>query len=163
MLSVLVRLIAGPLPSGRLFSAAGRLLERNVMDSISKAKLLAAVSAGLCLTGLCTYFFLLDWPLVRNTAALNVGMLVAGTALGLVAVWQARQRWAVVLVTAEGLLAVLFVAMLWMGFALPAAQAVPTGRQAPAFSLPDHRAETVSLAQYRGRGPVFLVFYRGYW
>jgi hypothetical protein len=133
------------------------------MDPISKAKLLAAVSAGLCLTGLGTYFFLLDWPLVRNTAALNVGMLVAGIALGLVTVWEARQRWAVVLVAAEGLLTALFVAMLWMGFALPAAHAVPTGRQAPDFSLPDHRGATVSLAQYRGRGPVLLVFYRGHW
>jgi cytochrome oxidase Cu insertion factor (SCO1/SenC/PrrC family) len=37
------------------------------------------------------------------------------------------------------------------------------GRPAPDFTLPDSAGRPVSLADYRGRKPVVLVFYRGYW
>jgi hypothetical protein len=37
------------------------------------------------------------------------------------------------------------------------------GRPAPDFTLPDSAGRPVSLADYRGRQPVVLVFYRGYW
>ncbi len=34
---------------------------------------------------------------------------------------------------------------------------------APDFSLKAHTGQTVSLAKLRARGPVMVVFYRGYW
>ncbi|MBK8235858.1 MAG: redoxin domain-containing protein [Deltaproteobacteria bacterium] len=34
---------------------------------------------------------------------------------------------------------------------------------APEFTLPDADGNPVSLAQLRSRGPVVLVFYRGWW
>jgi hypothetical protein len=37
------------------------------------------------------------------------------------------------------------------------------GQPAPDFTLPDSAGRPVSLADYRGRQPVVLVFYRGYW
>ena len=37
------------------------------------------------------------------------------------------------------------------------------GQPAPDFTLPDAAGRPVSLADYRGRKPVVLVFYRGYW
>jgi AhpC/TSA family len=40
---------------------------------------------------------------------------------------------------------------------------VADGVQAPAFALPDQSNHTVALADQLARGPVVLVFYRGYW
>ena len=37
------------------------------------------------------------------------------------------------------------------------------GEAAPDFTLPDASGRLVSLADYRGRKPVILIFYRGYW
>ena len=37
------------------------------------------------------------------------------------------------------------------------------GDKAPDFALPNGDGKTVSLADYTGRGPVVLVFYRGFW
>jgi len=40
---------------------------------------------------------------------------------------------------------------------------VTIGQPAPGFTLPDAAGRPVSLSDYRGRKPVVLVFYRGYW
>ena len=37
------------------------------------------------------------------------------------------------------------------------------GDKAPDFALPDGDGKIVLLAEYLGRGPVVLVFYRGFW
>jgi peroxiredoxin len=37
------------------------------------------------------------------------------------------------------------------------------GERAPDFTLPDATGRPVSLAEYRGKKPVVIVFYRGYW
>jgi peroxiredoxin Q/BCP len=37
------------------------------------------------------------------------------------------------------------------------------GEPPPNFTLPDAAGRPVSLVDYRGRKPVVLVFYRGYW
>jgi len=37
------------------------------------------------------------------------------------------------------------------------------GERPPDFTLPDAAGRPVSLAGYRGKKPVVLVFYRGYW
>jgi cytochrome oxidase Cu insertion factor (SCO1/SenC/PrrC family) len=37
------------------------------------------------------------------------------------------------------------------------------GARPPDFTLPDADGQAVSLAEYRGKKPVVLVFYRGYW
>ena len=37
------------------------------------------------------------------------------------------------------------------------------GQPAPDFTLPDAAGQPASLADYRDRKPVVLVFYRGYW
>ena len=43
------------------------------------------------------------------------------------------------------------------------AQGVALGTQAPNFSLTTSDGERVSLGDFRGRQPVLLVFYRGWW
>jgi len=37
------------------------------------------------------------------------------------------------------------------------------GDKAPDFALPNGDGKTVSLSDYISRGPVVLVFYRGFW
>ncbi|MBK8271096.1 MAG: redoxin domain-containing protein [Planctomycetes bacterium] len=47
---------------------------------------------------------------------------------------------------------------------LPAPQTAWTaGQTPPDFSLPNQDGREVSLSDYRGKGPVLLVFYRGFW
>ncbi len=40
---------------------------------------------------------------------------------------------------------------------------VPVGTVAPAFSLSAIDGSTVTLEHFRGKQPVVLVFYRGWW
>jgi cytochrome oxidase Cu insertion factor (SCO1/SenC/PrrC family) len=40
---------------------------------------------------------------------------------------------------------------------------VAAGEMAPDFTLTDHNGEKRSLSAERGKRPVVLVFYRGYW
>ena len=40
---------------------------------------------------------------------------------------------------------------------------VAVGEQAPDFTLTDQNGRSQSLAAQRGKRPVVLVFYRGYW
>ncbi len=42
-------------------------------------------------------------------------------------------------------------------------QGLAIGEQAPDFALPAIDGQTVSLSDYRGRQPLLLVFYRGWW
>ena len=37
------------------------------------------------------------------------------------------------------------------------------GDKAPDFALPNGDGKLVGLAEYTGRGPVVLIFYRGFW
>ena len=37
------------------------------------------------------------------------------------------------------------------------------GETAPDFTLVDHRGQKVTLSDSKGKNPVVLVFYRGYW
>jgi len=43
------------------------------------------------------------------------------------------------------------------------AHGVALGTQAPDFSVSASDGRTVSLDDFRGRQPVLLVFYRGWW
>lgn len=40
---------------------------------------------------------------------------------------------------------------------------ITVGATAPDFTLSDQDGNTVALADARGKSPVILVFYRGYW
>jgi cytochrome oxidase Cu insertion factor (SCO1/SenC/PrrC family) len=45
----------------------------------------------------------------------------------------------------------------------PRATPVGVGETAPDFALQDHRGHKITLSDSRGKSPVVLVFYRGYW
>ena len=40
---------------------------------------------------------------------------------------------------------------------------VAVGETAPDFSLEDQNRRKISLSESRGKSPVVLIFYRGYW
>jgi cytochrome oxidase Cu insertion factor (SCO1/SenC/PrrC family) len=40
---------------------------------------------------------------------------------------------------------------------------VAVGEVAPDFTLQDQRGQKITLADARGKSPVVLLFYRGYW
>ena len=48
-------------------------------------------------------------------------------------------------------------------YAQQRAKPVAVGEQAPDFTLTDQNGRSQSLAAERGKRPVVLVFYRGYW
>lgn len=43
------------------------------------------------------------------------------------------------------------------------AKPVAVGEAAPDFTLVDHHGKKVTLSHSKGKSPVVLVFYRGYW
>ena len=119
----------------------------------------------LAVGGFASYFALLADATVRATAWPTFTMLTLGAALGIAAVRRRRRWWTVALGTADVGVAVLFVYLFFIEFSLPvaAAAAPATADAAPTFSLPDEQGNPVALADFRGRGPVLLVFYRGHW
>lgn len=40
---------------------------------------------------------------------------------------------------------------------------VAIGEEAPDFTLDSHQGAKITLSEARGKSPVVLVFYRGYW
>lgn len=124
----------------------------------------ALLSVGLSLGAIGAYVSLLRVPAVRNHPSLYLVAFALATAIAAVASWRAV-RW-------PNLMAlVISVALLGLGAyfnfflaAVPAATPlVRVGEAAPDFTLPDATGAPVSLASFRERAPVVLVFYRGYW
>ena len=125
---------------------------------------LAALSVLICVGVIATYSLLLGVPAVRNhpegyVAAFAIAATVAGLAVAL------RRRWYAWLVLALSLL--LLTLGSYVNFVMARIPTEPMvlrlGEPPPDFTLPDASGRPVSLADYRGKQPVVLVFYRGYW
>jgi hypothetical protein len=125
---------------------------------------LAALSVLICVGAIATYALLLGVPAVRNhpegyVAAFAIAATVAGLAVAL------RRRWYAWLALAVSLL--LLTLGSYVNFVMARIPAEPMvlrlGEPPPGFTLPDAAGRPVSLAEYRGKKPVVLVFYRGYW
>jgi hypothetical protein len=127
---------------------------------------LALLSVVVALGAAAGYVLLIGVPLVRNHPEGYVGAFALATVLAIVAVARGRtRRWPAWL--ALGLSSLLLAGGTWLNFVVAAVPDTPTavrvGEQAPDFTLPDAVGRPVALADYRGRKPVVLVFYRGYW
>ena len=127
---------------------------------------LAVLSAVIALGAIAAYALLLRVAIVRNHPEGYVIAAALGTALAALAVVRARaRRWPAWL--ALGLASVLLVGGAWFNFVLARIPDTPTtlrvGERPPDFTLPDAGGRPVTLADYRGKKPVVLVFYRGYW
>lgn len=112
------------------------------------------------------YALLLRVPVVRNHPEAYVVAFALATALGVLAVRRARgRRWPAWL--ALGVAGLLLVVGAWFNLVVARVPDTPTafrvGAPPPDFTLKDAAGRPVSPADYRGRKPVVLVFYRGYW
>lgn len=125
---------------------------------------LALLSVLIAVGTVVSYPLLLGVPSVRNqpegyVAAFAIAATVAGLAVAL------RRRWYAWL--ALGLSLLLFAGGAYINFVMariPAAPAVlRVGERPPDFTLDDASGRQVSLAEFRGKKPVVLIFYRGYW
>jgi len=123
-----------------------------------------AVVAVLLALGTVVAFVGLLQTLVPLRPVIYLGALGLATAMAAAAVWQAR-HW--LTVTALALTVLLFGAASFFNFVATrvprTATALVVGQPAPDFTLPDATGQPVRLADYRGRKPVVLVVYRGYW
>ena len=113
---------------------------------------------------IAAYVLLLDAPAIRNRPWLYVAGLAVAAAVAALAVTRRRSAGTL---TALGVCVLLLGAAAFFNFVaarVPAhAGVLRVGEPAPDFTLGDARGRPVTLAEYRGRKPVILVFYRGYW
>ena len=125
---------------------------------------LTGLSLLIGIGAVAAYSLQLDVPAVRNhpegyVAAFAIAATVAGLALALSRRWHA---W-----LALGLSLLLLTLGSYMNFVVARIPAAPSvlrlGEPAPEFTLSDAAGRPVALADYRGKKPVVLVFYRGYW
>ena len=124
----------------------------------------ALLSVALSLGAIAGYFSLLRVPFIRNHPVLYLAAFALAAAIAAGASVRAP-RWPNV--TALALSVALLVLGGYFNFVyarLPAAvTALRVGEAAPDFTLPDGAGAPVTLASFRDRTPVVLVFYRGYW
>ena len=125
---------------------------------------LALAALLLSLGTVAAFAILLNVFMMPVPPAVYLGALVVAVALAVAAVAR-RRRWLQIISL------VVSVALLGLaGFFNFVAARVPMtasafviGQPAPDFTLPDAAGRAVSLADYRGKKSVVLVFYRGYW
>jgi hypothetical protein len=127
---------------------------------------LAALAVVVAIGAVAAYALSLRVALVRNHPEGYVVAFAVATALAAAAVVRARRRrWPAWL--ALGLTSVMLAGGAWFNFVAARVPDTPTslrvGERPPDFTLPDASGRSVSLADYRGKKPVVLVFYRGYW
>jgi len=127
---------------------------------------LAGLSLVVAIGAVAAYVLLVRVAVVRNHPEGYVAAFAVATALAVLAVVRARARlWPARL--ALGVSTRLLVAGAWFNFGVArvpdASTALRVGERPPDFTLPDATGHPVSLAEYRGKKPVVLVFYRGYW
>jgi cytochrome oxidase Cu insertion factor (SCO1/SenC/PrrC family) len=124
----------------------------------------ALASVLLCVGAIAGYYALLRVPAIRNHPALYLVAFALAAVIAGVATWRAA-RWPNFV--ALGLSVVLLILGAYFNFVLARVPSSPValrvGEPAPDFTLPDAAGVAVSLASFRGRTPVVLVFYRGYW
>ena len=133
---------------------------------MSTSTRLAVLSVLVAIGAVATYVLLLGVAVVRNHPEGYVIAFAVATALAVLAVIRARtRRWPAWV--ALGVTSLLLSAGAWFNFVVTRVPAAPVtfkvGEPAPDFTLPDAAGRPVTLADYRGKKPVVLVFYRGYW
>jgi AhpC/TSA family len=127
---------------------------------------LAALSVLVAVGAIAAYALLLRVAIVRNHPEGYVVAFAVATVLAALAAARARaRRWPAWL--ALGLCSILLIAGVWFDFVAARVPFTPTvmrvGERLPDFTLPDAGGRPVSLADFRGKSPVVVIFYRGHW
>ena len=124
----------------------------------------ALLSVLLSLGAVAGYVALLRVPSIRNHPELYLVAFALGTVIAAAASWRAARWPNLVALALSALLLILGGYFIFIRARVPATTtALRVGEAAPDFTLPDTTGAPVSLASFRGRAPVVLVFYRGYW
>jgi hypothetical protein len=119
----------------------------------------------VAIVGFASYIILVDNYWIRTWGIPNTALLVLGTLIAAYAISR-RPRWAGIAAT---ILCTLATGLFVLGMYIlrpPAAPGPKDGTvvlQSLSTPLRDHTGAPVQLADYRGKGPVLLVFYRGHW
>ena len=125
---------------------------------------LALLSLVIAIGAVVGYSSLLRVPFIRNHPLLYLVAFALAAAIAAVATARAP-RWPNV--TALALAVVLLALGGYLNFVMARIPLGPSvlrvGQPAPDFTLPDATGAPVTLASFRGRTPVVVVFYRGYW
>jgi AhpC/TSA family len=123
-----------------------------------------AVVALVLAVGTVVAFGLLLQMLIVPRPAWYLGALALAVLVAAFAVMKSRRWLPVTVLAVSGLLLVLGGMYHFVLTRVPTGpSAFVVGQPAPDFALPDATGKTVTLSDYRGRQPVVLVFYRGYW
>ncbi len=121
--------------------------------------------------GLLSYFlFFYQFPVLRDTALLNVAIVVFAAVLGVLGLFR---RWAYSITSrkfaflggalvAVGCMALLLSYVFWTSYQLPDGEATWEADSAPALSLRSTAGETVAVGSGVGQRQL-ISFYRGYW
>ena len=133
---------------------------------MSTSARLLLLSVLVAIGAVAAYVLLFRVAIIRNHPEGYVIAFALATTLAALGVARAQgRRWPAWLVL--GFTSLLLVAGAWFNFVAARVPAAPTalqvGERAPDFTLADATGRPVSLADYRGKKPVVIVFYRGYW
>jgi AhpC/TSA family len=127
---------------------------------------LAIPSVLIAAGAIAAYVLLLGVPVVRNHPEGYVLAFAVATGLPILGLWRGgRPRWPAWV--ALGVSGLLLVGGAWFNFVVARVPDTPpafrVGDRPPDFTLSDAAGRPVTLADYRGKKPVLLIFYRGYW
>ena len=127
---------------------------------------LSVASLSLAVGAIVAYAQLLRVPLVRNHPGAYLVAFALAAALAVLALGRGRgRRWPAWI--ALGVSVLLLGFGTWFNLAVARVPAPSTvlrvGERAPEFTLTEAGGRPVALAGFRGKQPVVLVFYRGYW
>lgn len=110
------------------------------------------------------YFLLIESAWIRTYAIPNIIGVLIGMTLAIRALRMSRSRTVIAAFSFAALIAVGFLGSIFILMRLPPpTHAWAVGQAVPNITLPNQDGLQVSLAAYRGKGPVLLVFYRGFW
>lgn len=134
------------------------------VPSKPRAGLLALAGLLTTLVGGVSYFLLMSITWIRVHAIPNIALVIVGSAICWYAVSRKRGKLIIAGTVLSSLVTVGFLLAIFVLMRLPPPQKdLAIGSQPPDFTLPSHEGAPISLSDYRGKGPVFIVFYRGFW
>ena len=120
------------------------------------------IGLALCIAAPFAWAFTLDNAFMRSTGIASWVYLALGIAVGIAAIRIDPRRRVRVLLGIDVAIVALFAVTYFTFPRLPEAQQ-PMLERAPDFELTASDGSRVHLADELARGPVLLVFYRGYW
>jgi amino acid transporter len=133
-----------------------------MMQAVSRT--LAILALLLSIGTVVAFGVLVQVALIPIGPVWYLGALALAAVLAFVAVRRARHWLTVTALVVSVLVLGLGVAFNFVLMRVPTTRsAFVVGQAAPDFTLPDSSGRPASLAEYRGKKPVVLVFYRGYW